>query len=280
MSTTRKNPNSMLRSAVAVALFAVAGIASADLQFKVSVEASGALGHGMPRAGQYTVSYRAGVARMDLPDGRVRLFDFNASKVALLDTKSGTYKLSPLNTELGPGQDPPQNAFLRRDRTARTQPMFGSTAERLLISVSAPATTSSGAQNSGGSDFSLSGAFAAARSHQQTQGLGAPTPKIPLNGPGALASVTIIQASTWVTNGAAVKSAVSSVSPLVMVGVPRPLVASITQNLDTHGVIPVSFVFSFNNGAVLKSTVTAVNTATLPDLEFSVPVQYKLLTGG
>jgi hypothetical protein len=242
MSRNSKKTHFTIRLAAALAVLGMAGFACADLKFNVSVQATGKTSQGTPRSGQYVVEFRSGAARVEAPDGKVRLFDFTTSKVADLDPSTKTYTVLSMTEALGGGGAAVQSASLKDDATVKSGIAFGVKTKRLII------------------DLGTASALAEAKIEPTKS-------KEPTD-----------TGFAWVADGSKVSTDVGSVAPLVTIGVPRALAYSMTQSLDGQSAIPVWISFTWSSGATLEMTVDSIESTTLADSLFTIPAKYKPAT--
>jgi hypothetical protein len=249
MRRITNHKNLAVRLAVASIAITLSALACADLKFNVSVQASGKQSPGSPQSGQFVVAFRSNLARLEQPDGTVRLFDFASSKVAVLDPATRTYTIVSMGDALASGQKTSQTATLSADTTVKAGKSFGVTTQKLLIA---------------------SASDQAAKTHQSEASKNADA--------GSSSKDGISEAFAWVADGTAVKSNIGSVAPLVLIGAPRALAYAIAQSLDQQTAIPVWMSFSWTNGAKLEMTVDSIDAAALPDATFAIPAKYKLVS--
>lgn len=239
-----------VRTLASLAFLALFGAAQADLKMNVVVSATGTSSVGVPLVGQYEVDFRPGQARVVQPNGTVKVFDFNASQIAVLDSNTKTYYVQPLSSVLEASTGTKMKANLALDAATPSQTKFGTTALKELIAV-------------------------------QSGGKGQPPKADASTAPPAISASSPISytGSTWLADGSAVQASVGSVAPLVLIGAPQSLVSSITQTLDQQGSIPLTFSFGWVNdakeSATLSMTVSAIDASTLDSAIFVTPTDYK-----
>jgi len=267
------------RTFAMVTFVAVLASANADLKMTVVVNTSAESTRGIPKSGSYEVDFKGSLARILEPSGAVRLFDFGASQIAVLDSTTKTYYVDSISN-LGGG--PPRSqtsASVYLDHSTASQVMFGASAQKVLISSQSNGGGQSGAFNGGSGGITpLRRGASNGGATQVAQGNG-PSSSTNQSGTGRGGSSSMnFTGSAWIASGSSVKASISSVSPLVLIGAPRTLVASIATVLDQEGVIPVSFSFSWNDASnrsySLAMTVNAVDASTLEATLFNIPSDY------
>lgn len=122
------------KTGMALAILSMATAASADLQFTVTVAESGSVPADTPKAGQYMVAYRSGLARIDRPDGTIVIFDFQAGKSATMDPSKKTYTLANLAEGTKATEGTTGSLVIAIDSTAKQTKAFGTTARKLRLS--------------------------------------------------------------------------------------------------------------------------------------------------
>jgi len=252
MNRKTQRKNLVPRTLASVAFLALVCAAQADLKMNVVVSATDSSSVGIPKAGQYEVDFRPGQARIVQPNGTVKIFDFNASQIAVLDSNTKTYYVQPLSSVLEASTGAKLKASLALDPATPSQTKFGTNALKELIAVQ-----SGGKAQPPKADASASTAL----------------PAISASSPISYTG------STWLADGSAVQASVGSVAPLVLIGAPQSLVSSITQTLDQQGSIPLTFSFGWINdakeNATLSMTVSAIDASTLDNAIFVTPTDYK-----
>lgn len=242
---------------IGLSILSMTGMANADLKLTVSVGGTGTGSQGVPASGTYEVDMRGSLARIVLPSGAVRIFDFDASQTAVLFANTNTYYLESLPDALAAGPGTKLSVSIAEDRTAKSQTKFGTQTQK--VTITSQAATAKQGQTKG-----------------KQRGSVASTATLPV------ISAPFVQAyggTAWLANGSEVKSSIGSISPLLLVGVPKALVSPLAATFDQQGIIPLNFDFMWTDAnnvrASLTMAVSAIDSSSLDASLFQVPADYR-----